>query len=63
MGLGSYRELRVRQKGMERAECCYRLTARFPRQELFGLTHQIRRAAAAVPANVAEGYGRAHRAE
>jgi four helix bundle protein len=40
------------------AERCYELTRRFPREELFGMTGQIRRSAAAVPANVAEGYGR-----
>jgi four helix bundle protein len=40
------------------AEECYRLTKQFPRDELFGLTSQIRRSAASVPANIAEGYGR-----
>ena len=43
---------------MSLAESCYRLTAQFPRDELFGLTSQIRRAAASIPANVAEGHGR-----
>lgn len=54
----SYRDLRVWVAGMELAEACYRTTREFSREESFGMTSQIRRAAAAVPANIAEGYGR-----
>ena len=54
----SYRDLRVWREGMLLAEEAYRFTRAFPRDELFGLTAQIRRAAASVPANIAEGYGR-----
>ena len=54
----SYRDLRVWREGMLLAELAYRHTKGFPRDELFGLTAQIRRAAASVPANIAEGYGR-----
>jgi four helix bundle protein len=61
--LESYRDLRVWQRSMDLAEACYRLTRRFPREELFGLTSQIRRASSGIPANIAEGYGRAHRGE
>jgi four helix bundle protein len=63
MGLESYRQLKVWQKGMQLAESCYRLTTGYAREEQFGLVSQIRRAASAVPANIAEGYGRGHRAE
>ena len=54
----SYRDLRVWQEGMALAEACYGLTKDFPREEAFGMTSQIRRAATSVPANIAEGYGR-----
>jgi four helix bundle protein len=43
---------------MTLAESCYRLTRQFPRDELLGLTSQIRRAAGSIPANIAEGHGR-----
>ena len=54
----SYRDLRVWREAMLLAEEAYRFTKPFPRDEMFGLTAQIRRAAASVPANIAEGYGR-----
>ena len=56
--ISSYRDLRVWQGAMALAESCYPLTCRFPKEELFGLTSQIRRSAASVPANIAEGHGR-----
>jgi four helix bundle protein len=54
----SYRDLQVWKLGMAVAAECYRLTQSFPRNEMFGLTSQIRRAACSVPANIAEGRGR-----
>ncbi len=59
----SYRDLRVWQEAMTLAELCYHLTKTFPGEEAYGLTSQIRRASASVPANIAEGYGRESRAE
>ena len=56
--LESYRELRVWKEAMLLAEMAYRHTTCFSKHERFGLTAQIRRAAASVPANIAEGYGR-----
>lgn len=59
----SYRDLRVWQVGLDIAEACYRLTRAFPREEMFSLTAQIRRASSSIPANIAEGYGRGSRNE
>ncbi len=58
--LESYRDLKVWQRAMDLAEACYLHTKGFPREEMFGLASQIRRAAASIAANVAEGYGREH---
>jgi len=54
----SYKDLEVWQRSMQLAEDCYRATADFPREEMYGMTAQIRRAASSIPANIAEGYGR-----
>jgi four helix bundle protein len=43
---------------MSLAESCYLLTGKFPREEMFGLTSQIRRSAGSVAANIAEDHGR-----
>jgi len=53
-----YKELLVWQKGMSLAKIVYRLTERFPAEERFGLTSQMRRAAVSVPSNIAEGQAR-----
>jgi four helix bundle protein len=54
----SFRDLHVWQKSMELTVDVYRLTQRFPREEAFGLTSQLRRSAVSVPSNIAEGHGR-----
>lgn len=53
-----YRELKVWQKAMEAAKEVYRLAPRLPREETYGMRSQITRAAASVPANIAEGWTR-----
>ena len=60
--IGTYRDLVVWQYAIELAVACYAATKSLPREEVYGLTSQIRRAAASVPANIAEGYGRDGRA-
>lgn len=54
----SFRELVVWQRAMQLTVAVYRLTQGFPREEIYGLTSQIRRAAVSVPSNIAEGHGR-----
>jgi hypothetical protein len=59
----NYRDLIAWQKAMDLVEGVYRLTRQFPRDELYGLTSQVRRAAVSVPSNIAEGQGRGGDAE
>ena len=59
----NYQDLIVWQKSMDMVEIVYNLTGKFPRQELYGLTNQLRRAAVSVPSNIAEGHTRKSRAE
>ena len=56
----SYQDLAVWRNSMDLAEECYRATKLFPKDEMYGMTSQIRRAAASVAANIAEGHGREH---
>jgi four helix bundle protein len=58
-----FRDLRVWRKAHELTLLAYRCTATFPREELYGLTSQIRRCAASVAANIAEGCGKRGNAE
>jgi len=53
-----FRQLQVWQKAHQLALIIYQRTASFPREEIYGLTAQIRRAAVSVPSNLAEGCGR-----
>ena len=53
-----YRDLVVWQKSMELAQRIYETTGAFPREEVFGLSCQLRRASVSVPSNIAEGRSR-----
>ncbi|MBZ9992655.1 four helix bundle protein [Mesorhizobium sp. BH1-1-4] len=55
---GSYKDLVVWQQAMDLAVAVYGATRSWPKEELYGLTSQVLRAATSVPANIAEGYGR-----
>jgi 23S rRNA-intervening sequence protein len=59
----TFRELVVWQKAHEFVLAVYRLTESFPDREKFGLSHQMRRAAVSVAANIAEGFGKRSHAE
>jgi four helix bundle protein len=54
----SFTELSVWQRSMQLAEAVYHLTQSFPREEIYGMTSQMRRAAVSIPSNIAEGQGR-----
>ena len=57
----SFRDLEVWQESMRLVEDVYRLTRRFPADERFGLTSQVRRAAVSIPSNIGEGGRRKRR--
>jgi four helix bundle protein len=63
MALRSYQELVAWEKSMALVSDIYRCTQGFPKEEIYGLTSQIRRAAVSVPSNIAEGRGRLTRGE
>ena len=56
--LKSYRELTVWQKSVDLAEKVYQVTRSFPKEEIYGLVSQMRRAAVSIPSNIAEGQSR-----
>ena len=56
--LKNYKELKVWQKSYKLCLEIYRITAKFPKEERYGLTSQIRRSVVSIPSNIAEGYGR-----
>ncbi|MDP2720803.1 MAG: four helix bundle protein [bacterium] len=59
----SYKDLIVWQKSIELVVMVYKLTTGFPREEIYGLSAQMRRAAVTIASNIAEGYGRRYRKE
>jgi len=59
----SYKDLVAWQKSMDLVTAVYRVSQGFPKEEIFGLVSQIRRAAVSVPSNIAEGHARTSRKE
>ncbi len=59
----TFKDLGIWQKGINLVTEVYVVTRQFPREELYGITNQIRRAAISIPSNIAEGFGRNSRPE
>ena len=54
----SYKDLLIWQKGIKIVYLVYQLVKSFPKEELYALTSQLKRASVSIPSNIAEGYGR-----
>lgn len=59
----THKDLDVWKEAMELARLVYLITSKFPKEELYGLTQQIRRSAVSIPSNIAEGAARNSRKE
>ncbi|MEA2086677.1 MAG: four helix bundle protein [Candidatus Caldatribacteriota bacterium] len=59
----NFQDLRIWQIGIEVVKDIYILTKKFPKEELYGLTSQMRRSAISIPSNIAEGFRRYHNKE
>lgn len=59
----SFKDLIVWQKSYELVLEIYKITKNFPKDEIYGLTQQMRRAAVSIPSNISEGYGRQYNKE
>ena len=63
MKIKSYKDLDIWKRSIKLVEDIYRLTKSFPKEELYGLTSQMRRAAVSIPSNIAEGFTRFYNKE
>ena len=59
----NFRDLKIWQKGIDIVEDVYKITRAFPKEEIYGLTSQMRRCAVSIPSNIAEGFKRYHSKE
>jgi len=62
-GVKSFHDLVAWQKAMELVNEIYKVSQKFPKEEMFGLTSQIRRASVSIPSNIAEGRGKSSKGE
>jgi len=63
MKIKNYKDLDIWKRSIKLVEDIYRITKTFPKEELYGLTSQMRRAAVSIPSNIAEGFTRFHNKE
>jgi len=63
MKVKDYKDLKVWQKGIEIVDKIYSLTAKFPKEETYGIVSQMNRASVRIPSNIAEGFVRHHTKE
>lgn len=59
----NFKDLRIWQESIELVEEIYRITKKFPKEELYGIVNQIRQSAVSLPSNIAEGFVRYHNKE
>ena len=62
-GINSFKELRIWKIAIELVKKVYKISSKFPKDELYGLISQMRRSAISIPSNVAEGFRRQHNNE
>jgi len=58
MKIKSYRDLNIWKRSIKVVEDIYKITKNFPKEEIYGLTGQLRRSAVSIPSNIAEGFAR-----
>ena len=63
MKITSFKDLDIWSRSIALVENIYKVTNSFPKEELYGLTSQLRRSAVSIPSNIAEGFGRFHKNE
>lgn len=63
MKIKSFKDLNIWKKSIRLVEDIYKITKSFPKEEMYGLTSQLRRATVSIPSNIAEGFARFHSKE
>jgi len=63
MKIKSYKDLNIWKRSIELVEDIYKITKNFPKEEIYGLTNQLRRSAVSIPSNIAEGFARFYNKE